>query len=112
MQQIAAASQASPLLHGHVSRLLLHPPLIRVRRESCQVHPASLQVDEDGWDAKEGKVERNRQGGVAVYLYWGGLQPVPIAKPDGQNVTRGFDKPARSIEKPKPLPYHSAKTQN
>jgi transposase len=25
---------------------------------------------------------------------------------------RGFDKPARSIEKPKPLPYHSAKTQN
>jgi len=55
-----------------------------------------------GWmkivgDAKEGEVERNRQGGVAVYLYWGGLQPVPIAKPDGQNVTRGFDKPARSI---------------
>ena len=35
------------LLHGHVSRLLLHPPLIRVRRESCQVHPASLQVDEE-----------------------------------------------------------------
>jgi hypothetical protein len=69
-----------------------------------------------GWmkivDAKEGEVERNRQCGVAVYLYWGGLQPVPIAKPDGQNVTRGFDKPARSIEKPKPLPYHSAKTQN
>src|SRR5215469_18696751 len=47
MQQIAAASQASPLLHGHVSCLLLHPPLIRVRRESCQVHPASLQVDEE-----------------------------------------------------------------
>src|SRR5258706_6103820 len=29
MQQIAAASQASPLLHCHVSRLLLHPLLIR-----------------------------------------------------------------------------------
>src|SRR5215472_5210251 len=28
MQQIAAASQASPLLHGQVSRLLLHPPLV------------------------------------------------------------------------------------
>jgi hypothetical protein len=69
-------------------------------------------VDEDRGDAKEGEVERNRQCGMAVYLYWGGLQPVPIAKPDGQNVTRGFDKPARSIEKPKPLPYHSAKTQN
>ena len=47
MQRIAAASQASPLLHSHVSRLLLHPPLVRVRRESCQVHPASLQVDEE-----------------------------------------------------------------
>ena len=69
-------------------------------------------MDEDRGDAKEGEVERNRQCGVAVYLYWGGLQPVPIAKTDDQNVTRGFDKPARSIEKPKPLPYRSAKTQN
>jgi len=32
---------------------------------------------------------------------------VPIAKPDGQNVTRGFDKPARSIENPN----HSLTTQ-
>src|ERR1700757_3670725 len=41
MQQIAAAYQVSPLLHRHVSRLLPHPLLIRVRRESCQIHPAS-----------------------------------------------------------------------
>src|SRR5258708_5244910 len=47
VQQIAAASQASPLLRRHVSRLLLHPLLIRVRRESCQIHPTSLQVDEE-----------------------------------------------------------------
>src|SRR5258706_6952671 len=47
VQQIAAASQASPLLHNQVSPLLLHPLLIRVRRESCQIHPASLQVDEE-----------------------------------------------------------------
>ena len=47
MQQIAATSQASPLLHGHVATLLLHPLLIWVRRESCQIHPASLQVDEE-----------------------------------------------------------------
>src|SRR5260370_26816281 len=47
MQQIAASSQASPLLHSHVSRLLLHPLLIRVRRESCQFHLATLQVDEE-----------------------------------------------------------------
>jgi len=31
----------------HVSRLLLHPLLIWVRRESCQIHPASRQVDEE-----------------------------------------------------------------
>src|SRR5262249_2367223 len=47
MQQIAAASQASPLLHGHVSCLLLHPLLVRVRRESCQAHSACLQVNEE-----------------------------------------------------------------
>src|SRR5580700_7796675 len=47
MQQIATASQASPLLHRHVARLLLHPLLIRVRRESCQSHLATLQVDEE-----------------------------------------------------------------
>ena len=47
VQQIAAAPQASPLLHSHVSRLLLHPLLIRVRRESCQLHLATLQVDEE-----------------------------------------------------------------
>jgi len=47
VQQIAAAPQASPLLHRDVSRLLLHPLLIRVRRESCQIHAASLQVDEE-----------------------------------------------------------------
>src|SRR5882762_9168477 len=47
VQQIAAAPQASPLLHSHVSRLLLHPLLIRVRREFCQCHLATLQVDEE-----------------------------------------------------------------
>jgi len=47
VQQIAAAPQASPLLHSHVSRLLLHPLLIRVRRESCQPHLATLLVDEE-----------------------------------------------------------------
>src|SRR6266699_4088292 len=47
VQQIAAAPQASPLLHSHVSHLLLHPLLIRVRRESCQCHLATLQVNEE-----------------------------------------------------------------
>jgi hypothetical protein len=52
MQQIAAASQASPLLHSHVSCLLLHPFPIQVRRESCQAHPATLQVDAERTCAK------------------------------------------------------------
>src|SRR2546429_7321215 len=47
MKKIATASQAPALLHRPVSRLLLHPLLIRVRRESCQIHPPSLQVDEE-----------------------------------------------------------------
>jgi hypothetical protein len=47
-------------------------------------------VDEDGGDAKESEVARDRQGGVAVYLHWGRLQPLSIAKPDGQNMTRSF----------------------
>src|SRR5215471_19106218 len=58
MQQIAAASQVSPLLHGHVSRLLLHPILVRVRRESCQIHSASLQVNEEKHIVGQQSLER------------------------------------------------------
>src|SRR5258708_33380742 len=47
MQQIAPASQASPLLHCHVSRLLLHPLLIRVRPAPCPSHLPSPRTDEE-----------------------------------------------------------------
>jgi len=67
---------------------------------------------EDGGDAKKSEAARNREGRVAVYLHRSCLQLVPIAKPDGQNVRRGFDEPARQIEKSKPLLYNSAKTKN
>ena len=46
MQQVAAASQKSPLLHGCISCLLFHPLLARVGRHSCQAHPPTLQVNE------------------------------------------------------------------
>jgi hypothetical protein len=46
-------------------------------------------------DAQESKVARDRQDGMAVCFHRERLQPVPIAKPDGQNVTLGFDEPAR-----------------
>jgi hypothetical protein len=41
-----------------------------VRGESAEekTSGAIVRVDEDRGDAKEGEVERNRQGGVAVYL--------------------------------------------
>jgi hypothetical protein len=52
-------------------------------------------VDEDGGDATKSEVARNREGGMVVYFHRGCLQFVPIAKPDGQNVTGGFDEPAR-----------------
>src|SRR5207248_7505436 len=50
MQQIATASQASALLHRHVSRLLLHPLLIRVRNvtmERSEEHTSELQSPYD-----------------------------------------------------------------
>src|SRR4029077_20471784 len=80
-----------------------------VRGESAEekTSGAIVRVDEDRGDAKEGEVESKRQCEAAEYFHWGGLQHLPIAKPNGQNVTRGLNKPARSIEKPKPLPYHS-----
>ena len=40
---------------------------------------------------RESEVARNRQGRVAVYLHRSCLQPLPIAKPDGQSMTRRFD---------------------
>src|SRR5580704_19492913 len=40
-------------------------------------------MDEDGGDAKESEVARDRQGRVAVYLHRGRLQPLSIAKPNG-----------------------------
>ena len=52
---------------------------------------AIVRVDEDGGDAKESEVARDRQSGVAVYLHRGCLQSVPIVKPDGQNMTGSFD---------------------
>jgi hypothetical protein len=50
---------------------------------------AVVRVDEDGW--KEGEVARDRQSGMAAYLHRSYLQPVPIAKSDGQNMKRNFD---------------------
>ena len=48
-------------------------------------------MDEDGRDVKESEVARDREGGVAVYLHRSCLQPLPIAKFDGQNMMRSFD---------------------
>ncbi len=70
-----------------------------------------VRVDEDGRDAKESEVARDRQGRVAVYLHRSCLQPLPIAKPDGQNMKELRFGSLSQIEQPKALPHNSAKTQ-
>ena len=45
-------------------------------------------MDEDGGDAQESEVTRDGQGGVVVHLYGSGLQPLPLAKPNGSSMTR------------------------
>jgi len=65
----------------------------RVWGESAETKTcgAIVRVDEDDRDAKESEVARDRQGWLAVYLHRSCLRPVPIAKPDGQNMKRNFD---------------------
>jgi hypothetical protein len=42
---IVLPQRTSPL-HGDITRDLLHPGLIRGKRDSCNVHPAALKMDE------------------------------------------------------------------
>jgi len=45
-----------------------------------------------GWmKMVESEAARDRQCGVAVYLHWACLQPLPTAKPDGQSMKRSSD---------------------
>src|SRR5215471_6792684 len=39
--------EKAPILHGYVSRLLLHPLLVRIRRDPGQAHAPRLQLDEE-----------------------------------------------------------------
>jgi hypothetical protein len=55
-------------------------------------------MDEDGRHAKESEVARDRQGGMAVYLHRGCLQPLPLAKPHGQNLTRSVASGPSAVE--------------
>src|SRR5215469_18821111 len=60
-------SQASPLLHRQVSSLLLHPILVRVRRESHQAHSASLRVNEEKHIVRQQSFERQNFRGEEVH---------------------------------------------
>src|SRR5207245_7756733 len=46
MQEIAAVPKGAASLHGHVPGDLLHPRLVRVNRDTGDVHPAALKMDE------------------------------------------------------------------
>ena len=39
VQQVATVCQKAPILHRYVSRLLLNPLLVRIRRDPGQAHP-------------------------------------------------------------------------
>src|SRR5215813_8491546 len=47
MQQVATVCQKAPILHRYVSRLLLHPLLVRIRHDPGQAHAPRLQLDEE-----------------------------------------------------------------
>jgi len=80
MQQIAAASQASPLLHGQVSSLLLHPILVWVRRESHQAHSASLQVNEEKHIVGQQPLERQDFRREEVHPHQNVRSTVPVTQ--------------------------------
>jgi hypothetical protein len=46
VQKITTVPQRTPSLHGDITGDLLHPKLIRVNRESSNVHPAALEIAE------------------------------------------------------------------
>src|SRR5258705_11696625 len=62
-------------------RTARHPSYAVSQRKRKRVEQ-SFWVDEDGGDAQESEITRDRQGGVAVHLHGSRLQPLRIAKPD------------------------------
>jgi DDE family transposase len=63
---------------------------VRGESAAAETGGAIVRVDEDDRDAKESEVARDRESRVAVYLHRSCLQPVSIAKPDGQNMKRNI----------------------
>src|SRR5215467_8982286 len=47
VQPVATVCQKAPILHRYVSRLLLHPLLVRIRRDPGRAHAPRLQLDEE-----------------------------------------------------------------
>jgi hypothetical protein len=81
---------------GHKSletrmRYLGIPNLDSLRDRSAEEKTSGsvVRVDEDRRDVKESEVARDRQGWVAIHVYRGCLQPLPIEKPDGGSRTSG-----------------------
>ena len=50
MNELAASLQEAPLVHGHVSRDLRHPSLVRMRCEIRHLDFATVEMDIAGWD--------------------------------------------------------------
>ena len=70
-------------------------PGYEISRQKCKRVEQSF-----GWMKMIGMLKKVKLRGidkcwVAVYLRRGSLQSVPVAQPDGRNVTRALDEPAR-----------------
>jgi hypothetical protein len=47
---------------------------------------AVVRVDEDGGDARESEVARDRERRVVVHIHRSRLQPLPVAKSNGESL--------------------------
>src|SRR5215467_6020636 len=83
-QQVATVCQKAPILHRYVSRLLLHPLLVRIRRDPGQAHPPRLQLDEEKHVVRdqtfEGKDFHAEQVGPGQHLHVGANEVAPARR--------------------------------
>src|SRR5215470_9525252 len=84
VQQVATVRQKAPILHRCVSRLLLHPLLVRIGRDPGQAHAPRLQRDEEkhvvGDPTFAGKDFHGEEVGPGQHLQVGANEVAPARR--------------------------------
>src|SRR5215467_7821750 len=84
MQQVATGCQKTPILHRYVSRLLLHPLLVRIWRDPGQADAMCLQLDEEKHVIRdqtfEGKDFHGEEVGSGQHLHVGANEVAPARR--------------------------------